>query len=137
MRVTSNQKRQILQAYINQGASKEAAKVMVSRSSPEVLQMLWASVSKGLDLPMGRPGPQVTGAQRVVSKVEAKEVIARHANDAPVPTAPQVKSVLFSFKIGTDDLDSLRDLSERDGESVAVLLRQAVRDYLRAKGIRR
>ncbi len=137
MKVTSDQRRQILQAYIKQGASKEAAKVIVSRSSPEVLQMLWASVSKGLKLPMGGPGPQVTGAQRVASKVEAKEVVAKHANDAPVIAAPQAKSVLFSFKIGTDDLDSLRDLSERDGESVAVLLRQAVRDYLRAKGVKR
>ncbi|MCY1313755.1 hypothetical protein D9M70_643060 [compost metagenome] len=96
------------------------------------------NVSRGIKLPMpdGKGADKSRGALQVAVKREASGFL-QEEEVSPAPAASEAKSVLFSFKIGTDDLDSLRRLSERDGESVAVLLRQAVRDYLRAKGVKR
>ncbi|WP_082045374.1 ribbon-helix-helix protein, CopG family [Azotobacter chroococcum] len=139
MRVTSDQKRQILQAYIKQGVSKEVAKMILHSSPPEVLQGIWVNASRGLKLPVGdsKGAGKPIAAQRISSRQEAVEFLTDEHVVIP-PSAPvEAKSVLFSFKIGSDDLERLRNLSEADGESVAVLLRQAVRDYLSSRGVRR
>lgn len=140
MRVTSDQKRQILQAYIKQGVSKDVAKMVLHSSSPEILHALWVNASRGMKLPIGdsRGAGKPLGVQLMAASRDAVDFVDDQDGVIPPSSVPaEAKSVLFSFKIGSDDLDRLRKLSEHDGESVAVLLRQAVRDYLASRGVKR
>ncbi|WP_321351151.1 ribbon-helix-helix protein, CopG family [Halopseudomonas oceani] len=138
MRITADQKRQIVSAYQTKGYGKELGKQIVRRSPPEVLNMILRRIREGGVLPLpdahgvGRP----LGLDQLNATSEARAL-------APIPelaeetTKAETKNVLFSFKIGSEDLEALRKLSDRDGESVAVLIRQAVRGYLINRGVKR
>lgn len=52
----------------------------------------------------------------------------------PAPSKGRVKKTLFSLMLPPDDLDQLRDLSERTGEAVAYHVREAIRRYLKETG---
>ena len=86
----------------------------------------------------GRPGPSKghLGALAQGAKRESKDFLGSESAQELVRKAGLEKgkgTVLFSFKIGTKDLDQLRAISEQDGESVALLLRQAVRMFLASR----
>ncbi|MGG2400108.1 ribbon-helix-helix protein, CopG family, partial [Pseudomonas sp. SH1-B] len=119
------------------GVPKHQAKAILQYSTPEILSALWVNVSRKQPLPV--PSGGGTGKPSASFALPAKrEAEAFLSGEKAIPPVPRdVKSVLFSFKIGADDLDHLRRLGEHEGESVAVLIRQAVRDYLRDKGVRR
>jgi hypothetical protein len=58
--------------------------------------------------------------------------------DQPIDDSNEkTETVLYSFKAVVRDLDALRVISKREGNSVAVLIRQAISSFLAAKGVRR
>ncbi|WP_419096372.1 ribbon-helix-helix protein, CopG family [Pseudomonas sp. UBA7530] len=138
MRITADQKRQIVAAYQQQGLGKELGKMIVQTSPPEVLNYVLLQIREGRRLPIPDPhGPgRLLGVDQFNAAKESSSLAPRQESSPDVPRK-EAKSVLFSFKVGSDDLDALRALSDRDGESVAVLLRQAIRAYLINRGVKR
>lgn len=138
MRISAEQKRQIVAAYQQQGLGKELGKQIVKCSPPDVLNYVLLQIREGRKLPI--PDAQGAGLPSGLAQFNASresKVLAPASQPLPRQSNAEVKSVLFSFKVGSEDLESLRALSERDGESVAVLLRQAIRAYLINRGVRR
>lgn len=136
MRITAEQKRQIVAAYQQQGLGKELGKQILRCSPPEVLNYVLLQIREGRKLPI--PDAHGAGLPSGLAQLDAsRESKALAPASQPVQSRVEAKSVLFSFKVGTEDLESLRALGERDGESVAVLLRQAIRAYLVNRGVRR
>lgn len=138
MRITSDQKREIIAAYQQGGLGKDLGKQVVKMSPPEVLHHVLKQIREGgpLPVPDSRGAGRPLGVDKFNAVAESVQ-LSPIEDDLPTPPKSESKNVLFSFKVGSADLDVLRQLSERDGESVAVLMRQAIRDYLVVRGVRK
>lgn len=136
-KLRANEKRDLFKAMQKQGYEKAVIRRTLQRLDADTLRSMLVNARNGLPV-AGRPGPSKghLGALAQGAKRESKDFLGSESAQELVRKAGLEKgkgTVLFSFKIGTKDLDQLRAISEHDGESVALLLRQAVRMFLASR----
>lgn len=140
MKLTSQEKREIYQAMSKEGFQREAIQKFFATAPEEVLKGALGNIRSGKSVlssikPDSTP---IKSLDRVKSqaKQEANTYLVDHPAKEPSPSDEKAKMVLYSFKVGANDLEALKALSLREGESVALLIRHAIRSYLSSKGLR-
>lgn len=138
-KLTADERRELFKAMAKEGYVKSVIQKIFADADESVLRAFLVNVraglpvSKGVDLtpvPSGGMGKVLKGAKREADDfLNSQEQNSKTASDAK-------NTVLYSFKIGVSDLEQLKRISDSDGESVSVLLRQAVRSFLAIRGRR-
>lgn len=141
MKLTSQEKKEVYQAMVKEGFSREAIQNFFSTVPPEALRAILVNVRAGLPV-LGSGKPDKTPVKdlnkvRKGAKQEALSFLDDYLEQPVEVDNEKAKTVLYSFKVGISDLEALKTISKRDGDSVAVLIRQAIRSYLAVKGVRR
>lgn len=136
-KLTASEKRELHRSMKREGYGKDAIQMTIAGMDVDSLRAMLVKARNGLPV-AGRPGSSKghLGAVAQGAKRESQDFLGSESGQELVSKAGLDKGkgmVLFSFKIGTKDLEQLRAISEHDGESVALLLRQAVRSFLASR----